>query len=186
MSEPAPTAVIVGFLREIGLEVRFAPVRPDSVLPGIDVDGGSLVVDEPALLHPGDLLHEAGHLAVLSPGRRREACGRFDAGGRRDTLDGQEMAAIAWSYAAALHLGVDPAVVFHPAGYRGSSRAIVENFGAGRYFGVPILGWLGMTAAYPVMFDWLNRRTDAWPGDEDHPDEPTGGGTQERLDPSAI
>ncbi len=158
----AVTATIVAFLREIGLEVRFAPVRADSVLPGIDVERGVLLVDEPALLHPGDLLHEAGHLAVLSPARRREA------GGRLDALDAQEMAAIAWSYAAALQLGIDPVVVFHPAGYRGSSETIVANFGAGRYFGVPILGWLDMTSAYPAMTDWLNRRSDAWPGDEEY------------------
>jgi hypothetical protein len=155
-----PTAAIVAFLREIGFEVRFAAVPAGTVLPGIDVERGALVVDEPALLYPGDLLHEAGHLAVLSPARRRTASGRLDA------LDAQEMAAIAWSYAAARHLAIDPAVVFHPAGYRGSSPAIIENFGAGRYFGVPILGWLDMTSAYPVMTDWLNRRDDAWPGDE--------------------
>lgn len=159
----AVTAAIVAFLREIGLEVRFGPVPADTVLPGIGVERGVLVVDEPALLHPGDLLHEAGHLAVLSPARRGAA------GGRLDALDAQEMAAIAWSYAAALHLGVDPAIVFHPAGYRGGSESLLELFAAGATFGWPVLGWLGMTAAYPAMSGWLNRRDDAWPGDARFP-----------------
>jgi hypothetical protein len=154
------TAAIVAFLRGIGLEVHFGPVPADAVLPGIDVECGVLVVDEPALLYPGDLLHEAGHLAVMSPARRREA------GGRLDAQDAQEMAAIAWSYAAALHLGIDPAVVFHPAGYRGSSESLIGLFAAGATFGWPVLGWLGMTEAFPAMTDWLNRRSDAWPGDE--------------------
>ncbi len=79
---------------------------------------------------------------------------------------GYEMAAIAWSYAAALHIGLDPAIVFHPTGYRGSSQAIMENFAAGRYIGVPILEWLGLTISqpgneaqgvtpYPHMLKWL-------------------------------
>ncbi len=73
------TATIVAFLRGIGLEVRLAPVPAETVLPGIDVERGVLVVDEPALLYPGDLLHEAGHLAVPSPASRRLAGGRLAA-----------------------------------------------------------------------------------------------------------
>ena len=52
------------------------------------------------------------------------------------------MMAIAWSYAAAVHLGLDPAVVFHEAGYRGGSGSLIENFAQERYIGVPICnGW---------------------------------------------
>ena len=74
--------------------------------------------------------------------------------------------AIAWSYAAALHIGIDPAIVFHDGGYRSGSKAILENFGAGRYIGVPMLAWLGMTHfdgrapvanpnSFPKMENWL-------------------------------
>jgi hypothetical protein len=115
-------------------------------------------VDKSQLLYPGDLLHEAGHLALLAPDRRTAISG--------ETGDeaGFEIAAIAWSYAAALHIGIDPAVVFHPAGYRGSSQALMENFAAGRYIGVPILEWLELTVSapgavevktYPHMLKWL-------------------------------
>ena len=79
---------------------------------------------------------------------------------------GYEMGAMAWSYAAAIHLGISPSVVFHDAGYRGEARTLVENFGAGRYLGVPMLEWLGLTAtgknakalgvqSYPKMLRWL-------------------------------
>jgi hypothetical protein len=54
------------------------------------------------------------------------------------------MAAIAWSYAAARRLGVAPDIVFHPQGYKGGAAALVENFTAGRYIGVPLLQWWGM------------------------------------------
>jgi hypothetical protein len=75
------------------------------------------------------------------------------------------MAAIAWSYAAAVHLGLSPAAVFHPDGYRGEAASIADNFVQGRYFGVPLLVWRGLTdsatataggsCAYPCMRRWL-------------------------------
>jgi hypothetical protein len=71
-----------------------------------------------------------------------------------------EMAAIGWSYAAAVHLRLDPSVVFHADGYKGGSRSLLENFAAGYYIGLPILVWAGMTAAtgerpFPFMTRWL-------------------------------
>ncbi len=154
------TAVIGAFLGEIGLDVRAGTVGEQTFLPGIKVDHGGLLVDEATLKQPGDLLHEAGHLAVMPPQRRRRA--HIDVG--QDAAE--EMMAIAWSYAALVHLKLDPAVVFHPDGYRGGAQALIENFTGGRTIGVPMLQWLGMTvdarraaetgsAAYPAMLKWL-------------------------------
>ena len=68
----------------------------------------------------------------------------------------EEVGAIAWSYAAALHLRLDPAVVFHAHGYRGGSESILENFREGRYIGVPFLRWIGLADdSYPRMARWL-------------------------------
>jgi hypothetical protein len=119
-----------------------------------------LVIDEARLRYPGDLLHEAGHLAVATPERR---------GAMHDNVGddaAEEMMAIAWSYAAALHLAIDPAIVFHKDGYRGGASELLENFNAGLYFAVSTLQWVGMTydekraknegaAAYPKMRRWL-------------------------------
>ncbi len=66
-------------------------------------------------------------------------------GGDHGTTDSGEMMAIAWSYAAAVRLDVDPATVFHSGGYRGWAGSIIDNFSAGRYFGVPMLQWIGLT-----------------------------------------
>jgi hypothetical protein len=82
------------------------------------------------------------------------------------STDGEEIAAIAWSYAAACALGLAPDVVFHPHGYKGGAAALVENFTSGRYIGVPLLQCWGMTvepgkteaqglAPYPHMLRWL-------------------------------
>jgi hypothetical protein len=154
------TATIVDFLREIGLSVRGAALPDDTFLPGIWIEHGALVVDETRLRYPGDLLHEAGHLAVAAPERRDRIVG--DAGAD----PAEEMMAIAWSYAAAVHLKLDLAIVFHADGYRGGGPSIVENFSQGRFFGVPMLQWLGMTVdpaqsrsgnvePFPHMIRWL-------------------------------
>jgi hypothetical protein len=151
---------MVDFLKEIGIGVSAGSITGETFLPGIEVQAGSLIVDEAKLSYPGDLLHEAGHLAVMTAEERAKANATIDTGG------GEEMAAIAWSYAAALHLGFDPAVVFHADGYKGDSQMILENFAAGRYFGVPLLQWMNMTAGdkktaepgiapYPKMIKWM-------------------------------
>jgi len=154
------TATIVAFLREIGLEVREGPVDGKTFVPGITVQDGVLVFDPVSMTYPGDLLHEAGHLAVKTPAERESASA--------DLGDGpaDEMMAIAWSYAAGVHLGLPPEVVFHDGGYKGGSRSLIENFTAGHYFGVPMLQWVGMAyeprraeelgvLPYPVMARWL-------------------------------
>jgi len=68
-----------------------------------------------------------------------------------------EISAIAWSWAAALEIGLAPSVVFHSDGYKGASDSIMENFMAGRYFGVPMLEFCGLTGRgeYPAMRQWL-------------------------------
>jgi len=153
------TAAILAFLERIGLTVQQEPLVGKTFLPGVTIRSGALVVDADRLLYPGDLLHEAGHMAVMSPEERASCEG---------DATGDEMAAIAWSYAAALEIGLDPRVVFHDHGYRSGGANIVENFLQGRYIGVPILRWRGMTheraveggsgsepAIYPKMQHWL-------------------------------
>lgn len=132
------------------MPVQAGPIPDSSFLPGIHIEQGELVVDEARLCYPGDLLHEAGHLAVMTAERRVSPNGFADDGG------GEEMAAIAWSWAALLKMGLPPEVVFHEAGYKGGSRSIIENFGSGHYFGVPLLQWMGLTdGGYPEMLRWL-------------------------------
>jgi hypothetical protein len=154
------TNTIAAFLSEIGLAVRTGLISGRTFVPGVQVDHGALLIDEAQLTYPGDMLHEAGHLAVMSPARRQRA--HIDVGKNA----AEEMAAIAWSYAALVQLKLDPVVVFHAGGYRGGSQTIIENFSAGRYIGVPWLQWLGLTvdekrgqelavAPYPAMLKWL-------------------------------
>ncbi len=144
-------SAITAFLENIGLPIAFGEIIEPTFLPGIAVVHGVLTVDEGRLLYPGDLLHEAGHLAMLPPGQRELAHGPLA------TEGGLEIAAIAWSWAAAKQIGLDPAALFHDAGYRGGAGALRENFLAGRYIGVPLLQWAGLTtvATYPTLSTWL-------------------------------
>ena len=64
------TEEMVGFLRGIGLAVHFGATGESTFLPGLEICAGILMVDETKLLHPGHLLHEAGHLAVMPAAQR--------------------------------------------------------------------------------------------------------------------
>ena len=136
----------------------------EAFLPGIRVERGALLVDERQLAHPGDLLHEAGHIAMTPAELRPALSGAIDLPGV-DMAD-LEVAAVAWSYAAALAVEVDPAEVFHAAGYRGHSQGLLATFRAGVYPGAHLLEEAGLTVSgaraeergvppYPHMLRWL-------------------------------
>ena len=141
---------ILEFLAGIGIEVAEEALGEDTLLPAITVRHGTVVFDPARLDQPGDLLHEAGHVAVMERPRRTALATVADD-------PGEEMAAIAWSNAAAAAIGLDPRVVFHDAGYRGDGAWLAESFAQSPPFGVPLLAWYGMTDAtsYPRMTRWL-------------------------------
>lgn len=152
----------INFIHAVGLQTMFCSLSEnDCFLPGIFISHGKILIDEEKLQYPGDLIHEAAHLAVIPSVERQQISGP-DIGKRTDAA-AEEMMAIAWSYAACKHLAVDPAFVFHENGYKGGGKNIIEDFDAGRYFGVPVLQWLGMTNTgaadvaenYPAMRKWL-------------------------------
>lgn len=150
------TARIVEFLRGIGISVQEADLGDaEPFLPGIALRQGVLVFDPERLTWPGDLLHEAAHIAIAPPEARGQMGDDVAAPGL--DMDAIEKAAVPWSYAAALHIGIDPALVFHAGGYRGKSEGLLRTFGFGVYPGVNLLVDAGMTTAqdYPRMRHWL-------------------------------
>lgn len=148
---------IVAFIRSLGIEVTEREMRRSTLVPGIDIEGGGLIVEEARLCKPADLLHEAGHIA-LTPIAQRAALD-----GTVGTSAAEEMSTIAWTWAAARHLGIDPREVFHDEVISGNGPALLENFEAGRYVGVPMLQYWRMTQEragggapppYPHMRRW--------------------------------
>jgi hypothetical protein len=61
---------IIAFLDGVGVPVGRGEVAETSFLPGVRVQAGGLVVDPARLICPGDLLREAGHIAVTPADRR--------------------------------------------------------------------------------------------------------------------
>jgi hypothetical protein len=119
------------------------------------LDHGGLLYDKSLLTYPGDLLHEAGHIAAAPAEARASMSGAIDVPGiDTSTL---EWAAIPWSYAAAVAAGIDPALVFHEGGYGGRSAGLLRNFALGVPIGLHLLVDAGMTTTeiYPRMLRWL-------------------------------
>ena len=154
----------IDFLHQIGIPIREDKLPVDSFLPGLSIEEGCIVIDRAALKNPGDILHEAAHIAIV-PSPERPSL-NAEAIGKRPRRGAEEMMAIAWSYAACMHIGLDPYVVFHDDGYKGGGSYIADAFANKNYFGLPMLQWIGLTAdeknapglnvdPYPHMIKWL-------------------------------
>lgn len=152
------------FLKRLGIEVIFKNLPEETFLPGLSIDKGCIIVHLNSLKFPGDILHEAGHIAVVPASERHTLTA--DSISLRPDNGAEEMMAIAWSYAASLHLNIDPHFVFHDNGYEGGGSFIADNFREKKYFGLPMLQWIGLTAdekraaelniqPYPAMIKWL-------------------------------
>lgn len=153
-------SAIVAAIEIVGLSVRWGPVADDIQLPGIRIVDGGLTVDTERLLYAGDVLHEAGHLAVLPPSERASVSGTLPSDGA------QEMAALAWSFAMVQRFDLPLDVVFHD-GFKAGGSSLRETFAAGHLLGQPMLQYWGMTRLdpddperahlplYPEMGLWL-------------------------------
>jgi hypothetical protein len=156
--------IIVDFVTSIGLEVVKRPIDQKTFLPGLLLENGQIIVDCDRLLYPGDILHEAGHLAAYGPETRKTISDPLP----EYMSGGFEMMALAWSYAACVYLGLDPSVVFHSGGYKGEGDHLQQVFAGGSYIGLPMLQYRGLAydkkiaaennaLPYPNMIRWLSQ-----------------------------
>ncbi|WP_102796028.1 hypothetical protein [Bowmanella denitrificans] len=152
------TDKIVAFLRRVGINVHYSSIETKTFLPGLLIERGQLLIDREKLKYPGDLLHEAGHIAVTEPEHRPRLTGDVHQCGHGPA---EEMSAIAWSWAASREIGIHPEVLFHPDGYKGASENYIEAFQLAQGFGYPMLIYWGLTNppgepdGYPKMARWL-------------------------------
>lgn len=154
---------ILTFLDHIGIKYVMQEIEEDCFLPGLELRDGCIVIDLKKLKYEGDILHEAGHLACMSPEVRNQMTGVLP---DTDMMRGGEMMAMAWSFAACKYLKIDAAVVFHEHGYKGEAPTLITAYEAGHGPGIPLLQWLGMcfdernAAAngekpFPHMLHWV-------------------------------
>ena len=164
MFRNALTNKIADFLSLIGIEIAAEKLDDKCFLPGILVKNGRLLVDERRLEYPGDLLHEAGHLALAPAGVRPDLSGEVVI--PDIDINVVEAYVTAWAYAAVVHLALEPKILFHPGGYKGKSESLIFTFGCGVYPGANGLENLGLTAngenarklgvaPYPNMLKWV-------------------------------
>lgn len=157
-------ATIKNFLKDKGIRLIETNNLEGTFLPGMKLGPNCIYVDYDNLKHPGDLLHEAGHLAVTTPGNREKTGTAEQLPGWPDA--GEEMAAILWSYAAALESGTPIDVLFHSDGYKGDSEWLKQSFAEGNYIGLPMLEWTGLAFGpqlaaeknvkpFPHMVKWI-------------------------------
>ena len=157
------TTLLIEFVERIGLTVEMEAYDEKSFLPGVRIKSGGLSINTERLLYPGDILHEAGHLAVMPLHIRRDMDGDLP---DVDMHRAGELMALAWSYAACLHLKISPSVVFHEQGYKGGHKELIAHFEEGANIGLPMLQYHGMAydaknaalhneQPFPHMIHWL-------------------------------
>jgi hypothetical protein len=151
---------VTTFIREQGIGVVEGPMFRPTLVPGIDMEAGTLRIEVEQMCEPADLLHEAAHIA-LTPRERWSSLH-----GTIESSPADEVCAIAWTWAAAMFLKIAPERVFHEEVISGNGPTLFENFSAGRYVGVPMLQRWGLTLdaraalaaglpPYPHMLRWL-------------------------------
>ncbi len=162
----SPTDKIINFLRqEVGLSVGEDSLPDNTFLPGVEIRGVKIVLDRPKLKNCGDLLHEAGHLALL-PEAVRARHRAIGSSIPAELMDEIELGALAWSYAAVVHLGLPPELVFHADGYHGRSEGLLLGFSLGLFPGLMQLEVTGLAAGekravelavppFPAMLRWV-------------------------------
>jgi hypothetical protein len=147
------------FVRSIGIEIEERPLAEKTFTPGITIAGSKLIVDRKEMKYPGDLLHEAGHIALLSEAQRANLNGDATLGDKAN--EGHELGVLSWSYFAALEAGIPPEAVFHSDGYKGESDWLLDNFSNKKYIGFPLLQWMGIAKkspdGTPEIINWLRK-----------------------------
>lgn len=151
--------LITRFVRSKGIETSEQKIDGDSFFRGISIDKGVLIIERENLIYPGDLLHEAGHIAVVLPEERIVLSDNVTVD--RPGNEGEEMSVMLWTWAACLEMNMDPAIVFHENGYRGQSQWLMEQYQQGNYIGLSLLVWMGLAkdskekGGFPQMIKWL-------------------------------
>ncbi|WP_341224410.1 carbamoyltransferase C-terminal domain-containing protein [uncultured Arcticibacterium sp.] len=151
--------LIINFIESKGIDVIETNLDGyQCFLPGLFLKGNSILMDSSKMIYPGDLLHEAGHIAVTE-----EALRPFIGSEKMPAewpSDGDEIASILWSYAAIEHLQINAEIVFHKDGYKGDSEWLIQQFRSKNFMGLPLFSWMGFCdeskpeTAFPNMIKW--------------------------------
>lgn len=170
------------FLNNNGIPCTVVP-NSKGFIAGVKIVFGCLEVDPKARV--SNVLHEAGHLAVL-PGRfRRQANIDIDAvievmvdsvdfsnpdvGEARAAMQAGDTEATAWAWAAGMAIGLRPEKVIHSTEYDGTGAEVRISLQTGSYIGISGLAAAGFCVtrlrleavyglpSYPRLGMWLQK-----------------------------
>ena len=160
---------VLEFISEVGLRCELVDkVDYQSVIPNIYIRNGVIEYTLEATWQ--DLLHEAGHMAVIPSSIRSLMSDNLEAsdevlGSDPATYElymaGSEAGVISWSYAACLEIGLEPDNLFdafnEPEGMLMAHKMAHNNQMGGTY-GVAELYYLGMIeskSSFPRLVRWV-------------------------------
>ena len=176
---------IMRFAVQLGFTIIRETIQAPTHIPGIRIEPGMVFrFDQEKAIAPGDLLHEMGHVAILPEPFRslaknnvehsisaalrawikthpflieRPGQGPIEDPISRALLQSGEQEAIAWSYAAAIAIGIPPQQVFHEPGYGGNASSIAVNLSLKAHPGIHGLQAAGLCQrkSFPKMRVWL-------------------------------
>jgi hypothetical protein len=169
---------VVTFLNSIGIRTVPGKIPVTSFLPTIRIRRGTLFYGQKALA--ADLLHEAGHIAIvpkkyrlLCNGDMEKSVSRIweiackagethdpDAPIARAIMQASECEAIAWSWAAGQHLGLreEAIITNYKHHFNGEGREIRTCLKMRCHFGINGLRAAGMIESvktFPQMTHWV-------------------------------
>lgn len=167
----------IQFVRRIGIPVHVLPAVTTGFLPHVAIVSGELNVGHAC--QASDLLHEAGHLALI-PGRfRRDMNGDLSDGFtamfkaldslalppdeplNRAALQCSDPEATAWAWAAGTALGLPPETIITDDAYDGEGASIRQMLSMRLYLGIHGLIHAGLCLSprnpggFPALTRWL-------------------------------
>lgn len=175
---------VLGFLERIGIEVQRVDTLQGGFVPGIKIVAGCLQASPVATV--SDLLHEAGHIAIVPAAYRSmieadadESTGRIVDKAQLSTLDLQDpllirllqigdAEATAWAWAAGKYLDIPETLIIRDSDYDGGGAVQRQMLSMGRHFGVHGLQAAGFclvranpyrsaATVYPQLKYWLQK-----------------------------
>lgn len=166
---------VLSFLRGVGIPCDITPGASGFIV-GVRIYMGGLQVSPDARV--SNILHEAGHLAVL-PGRfRRLACDDIDAvvrlmnetvdfsnpdvGEARAAMQSGDAEATAWAWAVGEHLNLPPETVIEDADYDGTGEDMRASLMMRGYLGINGLASAGFCVVRPGALEKA-RKLPAYP-----------------------
>ncbi len=164
--ESSSLSSVLRFLSDIGLPFKEVSGVQGFLGAGVCIDCGCLLVDK-LTARPSAVLHEAAHVAIVPARYRRLMRGSLFESFRimakdwammglapdhpfsRAMIQASDPEATAWSWAAGVHIGLDPREIIEDADYAGEGESMRWSLHSNSYVGIQGLKHAGFCEVCP-------------------------------------